>query len=65
MLFQEYIPVLALELLGIRDYTEQNHKGDSEMAVMIHFENTIQQKYDGRYVVHSPWKKDHSFIPTN
>lgn len=31
---------------------------------MIHFEDMIQQKYDGRYEVHSPWKKDHSFLPT-
>lgn len=50
------------ELLGIRDYIQQNRKEGSESAAMIHFEDTIQQKDDGRYGVHSPWKKDLSFL---
>lgn len=68
MFSQPDVPVSSLwdlELLGIRDPIEQNSREETSKAVMIHFQETVRQKEDGRYEVHMPWKENHALLTDN
>lgn len=68
MLSQEDLPISSLwdlEILGIRDPAEQKTKEESRRAVMVHFQETVRQRKDGRYEVNMPWKIEHPLLPEN
>lgn len=54
-----------LEVIGIRDPIEQRSKEETKQAVLLHFQETVRVREDGRFEVNMPWKIDHSPLPDN